>query len=128
MRDLEEGSYFCFTDQSMAALVWLRAAMLSSVPGMDSPPHLPLYTPPPSIVSKEEDRAGPPVNDWKGALHSDLKGRIIVNFYNQTEKLHDEVFETFLAGNNKEIYQSLKPVSVHYRNKAWIKQIGVHSF
>ena len=29
------GSYFCFTDQSMAALVWLRAAMLSSVPGVE---------------------------------------------------------------------------------------------
>ena len=34
MRDLE-GSYFCFTDQSMAALVWLRAARLSSVPGVE---------------------------------------------------------------------------------------------
>ena len=34
LRDLE-GSYFCFTDQSMAALVWLRAAMLSSVPGVE---------------------------------------------------------------------------------------------
>ena len=28
----------------------------------------------------------------------------------------------------KEIYQSLKLVSVHYRNKAWVKHIGVHSF
>ena len=34
----------------------------------------------------------------------------------------------FFAGNTKEIYQSLKPVSVHYRNKAWIKNIGVDSF
>ena len=42
MRDLEEGSYFCFTDQSMAALVWLRAAMLSSVPGVE----IHLSTPP----------------------------------------------------------------------------------
>ena len=67
MRDLE-GSYFCFTDQSMAALVWLRAAMLSSVPGVDSPPHLPLY-PPPLLESKEKDRVGPPVNDYKGDLH-----------------------------------------------------------
>ena len=29
------GIIFCFTDQSMAALVWLRAAMLSSVRGME---------------------------------------------------------------------------------------------
>ena len=34
----------------------------------------------------------------------------------------------FFDGNTKEIYQSLKLVSVHYRNKAWIKDIGVHSF
>ena len=34
----------------------------------------------------------------------------------------------FFAGSTKEIYQSLKLVSVHYRNKAWIKNIGVHSF
>ena len=54
--------------------------MLSSVPGVDSPPHLPLY-PPPSIVSKEEDRVGPQVNDWKGESHSDLKGRIVIGFY-----------------------------------------------
>ena len=39
MRYLEEGSYFCFTDQSMAALVWLRAAMLSSVPGVEAHLH-----------------------------------------------------------------------------------------
>ena len=69
MRDLEEGSYFCFTDQSMAALVWLRAAMLSSVLGVDSPPHLPLYPPSP-LEPNEEDRAGPSVNDWKGDLQS----------------------------------------------------------
>ena len=30
-----ETSYFCVTDQSMAALVWLRAAMLLSVPGVE---------------------------------------------------------------------------------------------
>ena len=36
--------------------------------------------------------------------------------------------ETFFAGNTKEMHQSLKLVSVHYRNKAWIKNIGVHSF
>ena len=34
MRDLE-GSLFCFTGQNMATLVWLRAAMLSSVPGVE---------------------------------------------------------------------------------------------
>ena len=93
----------------------------------DSSPHLPLYPPPPSIVS-EEDRAGPLVNNWKRASHSDLNGHIIVNLCNQPKELYDDVFETFLAGNTKEIYQSLKPVSGYYRNKAWIKHIGVHSF
>ena len=34
----------------------------------------------------------------------------------------------FVDGNTKDIYQSLKSVSVHYRNKAWIKHIGVDSF
>ena len=49
----------------MAALVWLTAAMLSSVPGVEIHLHdLPLY-PPPSVISKEEDRAGPLVTDWK---------------------------------------------------------------
>ena len=38
------------------------------------------------------------------------------------------VLSQFWWSNTKEIYQSLKPVSVHYRNKAWIKHIGVHSF
>ena len=66
---------------------------------------------------------GPPVNDWKGASHSDLKGHIIVDFDNQT-KQHHEVLETFFAGNTKEIYQCLKPVSSHDTNKAWIKNIG----
>ena len=66
LRDLE-GSYFCFTDQSMAALVWLREAMLSSVPCVA--PHLPLYPPPPSMISEEEETVGPPVNDWNGEPH-----------------------------------------------------------
>ena len=39
-----------------------------------------------------------------------------------------KVLETFLAGNTKENCKSLKPVSVHYRNKAWINNIGVLSF
>ena len=38
------------------------------------------------------------------------------------------MLETFFAGDTKENCQSLKPVSVHYRNKPWIKNIGVHSF
>ena len=57
--------------------------MLSSVPGVDSSPHLPLYPPPPSIVSKEEDRVG----DWKGASHSDLKGCIIIDFLQSNQKV-----------------------------------------
>ena len=44
----------------------------------DSSPHLPLYPPPPSIVSEEENRVGLPVNDWEGNSHSHLKGCAIV--------------------------------------------------
>ena len=92
--------------------------MLSSVRGVEIPPHLPLYPPPPSIVSEEENRAASPVNDWEGNSHSHLKGCVIVYFNNKTEELHDEVLETFLAGFTKENCKSLKPVSVHDRNEA----------
>ena len=51
LRDLE-GSYFCFTDQSMAALV--SHALISPRCG-DSSPHLPLNPPPPSVKLKEEN-------------------------------------------------------------------------
>ena len=37
-----------------------------------SPPHLPLYPPPP-LESKEGDRAGFPVYDWKGDSHPQFK-------------------------------------------------------
>ena len=43
-------------------------------------------------------------------------------------ELHDEVLEIFFAGDTKENCKSLKPVSVHYRNKAWINNIEVLSF
>ena len=39
-----------------------------------------------------------------------------------------KVLETFLAGSTKENCKSLKLVSVYYRNKAWINNIGVLSF
>ena len=38
------------------------------------------------------------------------------------------MFESFFAGNTKENYEPLNLVSVHYRNKALIKDIGVNSF
>ena len=37
-------------------------------------------------------------------------------------KVLNVVLETFLAGNTKEKCKSLKPVSVHERNKAWINK------
>ena len=90
MRDLE-GSYLCFTDQGMAALVWLRAAMLSSVPGVDSPPHLPLY-PPPLLESKEKDRASPPVYDWKVDPHPQFKFDIYVKYHFEPKEIHRDVW------------------------------------
>ena len=39
-----------------------------------------------------------------------------------------KVLETFLAGYTKENCKSLKPVSVHDRNEAYINNIGVLSF
>ena len=38
------------------------------------------------------------------------------------------MFESFFAGNTKENYEPLNLVSVHYRNKFLIKDIGVNSF
>ena len=38
------------------------------------------------------------------------------------------MFESFFARNTKENYEPLNLVSVHYRNKALIKDIGVNSF
>ena len=38
------------------------------------------------------------------------------------KELHDEVLEIFFAGNTKENCKSLKPVSVHDRNKGWINK------
>ena len=70
--------------------------MLSSVPGVDSPPHLPLYPPPP-LEPKEEDRVGPPVNDWKGDSQSDLKGHFHFEFQLYTEEPHIEVSEPVLV-------------------------------
>ena len=35
-----------------------------------------------------------------------------------------KMLETFLAGSTKENCKSLKLVSVHCRNKAWINYIG----
>ena len=37
-------------------------------------------------------------------------------------ELHDEVLEIFFAGDTKENCKSLKPVSIHDRNKAWINK------
>ena len=70
--------------------------MLSLVPGVDSPPHLPLY-PPPLLKSKEKDRVGPPVTDWKGNLQSDLKGCIYVQFELYSKEPHSELSEQVLV-------------------------------
>ena len=40
------------------------------------------------------------------------------------KELHDEVLEIFFAGNTKENCKSLKLVSVHDRNKTYIKYRG----
>ena len=50
------------------------------------------------------------------------------NLRSISNELHDEVLEIFFAGDTKENCKSLKPQSVHYRNQAWINNIGVLSF
>ena len=45
-----------------------------------------------------------------------------LHFQFDLKELHDEVLETFFAGDTKENCKSLKPVSVHDRNKAWINK------
>ena len=82
MRYLEEGSYFCFTDQGSKPRSRPGLAALASPRYGDSPPHLPLYPPPPSIVPEEENRAASPVNDWEGDSQSHLEGCVVVYFYN----------------------------------------------
>ena len=54
--------------------------------------------------------------------------QFLLHFEFYLNELHDEVLEIFFAGNTKENCKSLKLVSVHYRNKAWINNIGVLSF
>ena len=58
-----------------------------------------------------------------GGINSQLKlhSQFDIDFGAKSERLHDEVFETFFAGNTKELYQPLWLVSVHYTNKALIK-------
>ena len=120
MRNLEEGSYFCFTDQRMAALVWLRAAMLSSVPGVEIHLHTsPLNPPPPSIKLEEENWAGSPIDEWEGNPHLQFKLCLIQDSHFDAKELHRDAGDIF-AGDTKENCQSLNLVSVHYRNKAWI--------
>ena len=85
LRDLE-GSYFCFTDQSMAALVWLRAAMVSSVP---------LNPPPPSVKLKEKDWAGSPVNEWEGNQHLQFKLCLIQDGHFEAKELHRDCGDIF---------------------------------
>ena len=93
----------------------------------DSSPHLPLNPPPPSVKLEEENWAGPPVNEWEGNPHLQFELCLIQDGH-LTLKSFIMMLETFFAGYTKENCQSLKLVSVHYRNKAWIKNIGVHSF
>ena len=117
LRDLE-GSYFCFTDQSMAAPVWLRAAMLSSVPGVEihlHTSHSILLLPVLNLKRRIE---------W--ALQS-MNGRgtrifnsNCVSYKTVTLRLKSfiVIVETFFAADTKENCKSLKPVSVHDRNEA----------
>ena len=46
--------------------------------------------------------------------------RMQLEFY--LNELYDEVLEIFFAEDTKESCKSLKPVSIHDRNKAWINK------
>ena len=122
MRYLEEGSYFCFTDQGSKPRSRPGLAALASPRCGDSPPHLPLYPPPPSIISEEEERAALPVNDWKVEVHLELYSSSVASDHCQAEKLHRDVSEPIWVDCTKENRKSLKPVSVRDRNKAWINK------
>ena len=67
------------------------------------------YSPPPGVPGCCGPQSG-----WNHYGYFEF--RLQLEFY--LNKLHDEVLETFLAGNTKENCKSLKPVSVHYRNEA----------
>ena len=121
MRDLE-GSYFCFTDQSMAAVVWLRAAILSSVPSVEIHLHtshsillLPVLN-----LKRRIERALQSMNGRGTHIFSSN----CVSYKTVTLMLKSFIvmLETFFAWDTKENCKSLKPVSVHDRNKAWINK------
>ena len=79
MRDLE-GSYFCFADQSMAALVWLRAAMLCQ-----SQVWIHLHTSHSILLLfwnwRRRIELAHPVNDWKGEPYSEFEIDIDVEYH-----------------------------------------------
>ena len=121
LRDLE-GSYFCLTDQSMAALVWLRAAMLLSVPGVEihlHTSHSILLLPVLNLKRKIEQALQSMNGRGTHIFNSNC-----VSFKTVTLRLKSfiVIVETFFAADTKENCQPLKLVSIHYRNKAWINK------
>ena len=121
-----ERSYFCVTDQSMAALVWLRAAMLSSVPCVEAHLHAShsIFLLPVLYLRRSTEQA---FQSMTGRGNLSLTSRVS-SFSLKPKSLILKYLSQFWWSSTKEIYKSLKPVSVHYRNKAWKKNIGVHSF
>ena len=84
MRYLEEGSYFCFTDQGSKPRSRPGLAALASLRCGGSPP---LYPPPP-LESKEEDRVAPPVDDWEGDSHPQFECNHKVECHFDTKRPH----------------------------------------
>ena len=97
-----ERSYFCVTDHSMAALVWLRAAMLSSVPGVEIHLHtshsillLPVLN-----LKRRIERALQSMNGRGTYIFN--SNCVLYKMVTLTLKSFIVMLETFFAGDTKE--------------------------
>ena len=117
-----ERSYFCVTGQDSKPRPRLLAVLASPTSDQWSP-EVPLEDPSHFLLQQ-----GPPVGLPPGcwglgmiSLSWSFTFSLRSNLPNSTKGFIMKCLSQFWWSNIKEIYQSLNPVSVYYRNKAWIK-------
>ena len=121
MRYLEEGSYSFFTDQGSKP----RSNGLGLLPWPAWGVEIHLHTSHSILLPfwNLRRRTERPLQSMTGRgiriLNSKVTLRLSATLIPKSVIV---VLEIFFAGNTKENSKSLKPVSVHYRNKAWINK------